>query len=531
MKTKLLSLKIILAVLLLLPLFPAGPARAGLTSTPFPDVDSAKYSWAVQSITFMAQSGILQGYPDGTFQPGRYVSKAEWSVMVYRLFDKYRPSLRTDVLNYSRASYGDVPASHWAYREISDTFVGVADTTVTSRNGNPLFNPEYAFTRWDLALMLYGLYGIDGGPESTNVCGDMNRFKDITTRLFNTGNELESFRKTDSRYNSELPPGGIYPILFLKEADGTCGANYDDYSALAANSLLEVHKTGILTADANGKFYPSSKLTRAEAVTVLHRILDHLKTQGVLGNYSSINPSGILRPVPMPAPKPGEAAEGPGPFDRDLQRDGEFNTIVYPNGKKYMRLELTSKDAVDLYLYMNGDIAFLRQEELPRYVQVDRVSQIGIKSQSRNPEKRSPLAAYPATLKVTFHDEIPATGTGNGTGTGTGKPGKDNGGQTGGVTAPPGAAAVQDLKSQGEINRTFAPNGSKYMNVNLVSQDKVDVYVQLGTGTAFLKQEELPAKINVLGMSSVTVRTQSRNPEKRTSQQTYNAYLYVTFSN
>ncbi|WP_068777048.1 S-layer homology domain-containing protein [Paenibacillus sp. FJAT-26967] len=505
----------------------AGPARAGLTETPFPDVDSAQYGWAVQSIKLMAQKGILQGYPDGTFKPGRYVTKAEWAVMTYRLFDKYRPSLRPELKGYNFIdAYADVPASHWAYREISDSFVSIADNTVTRSGNQDLYNPEYTFSRFNLASMLHGYYGIEEWTETrSDVCTQLGQLKDIETRTFTADSDLESFRnneKTD-RYESGIP-GGVFPILLLKEPGGTCSSSHDDYSALNADALLNVHTSGILTAeDTSGKFYPSAKLTRAEAVTVLHRLLDHLKTEGVLHEYSSITPSDILRPVPMPAPKPGEAAEGTGPYSRDLQREGEFNTIVYPGGKKYMKLELTSKDAVDLYLYMNGDIAFLRQEELPRYIQVDRVAQIGIKSQSRNPEKRSPLSTYPASLHVSFHDEIPPT-TKPGKGTGSGS-------ETNNLIAPPGASAIRDLKREGELKQTFPNNGSKYVTIQLISQDKVDLYVQLSSGTAFLRQEELPVKLKMDGNSSVTIRTQSRNPEKRTSQQSYNAHLYVTFTN
>ena len=41
----------------------------------FADVDEAKYSWAVTQINDMAEKGIINGYPDGTFQPANGITK------------------------------------------------------------------------------------------------------------------------------------------------------------------------------------------------------------------------------------------------------------------------------------------------------------------------------------------------------------------------------------------------------------------------------------------------------------------------
>ena len=81
-----------LAAALLCALLPVQGALAA-----FPDVEPG--SWYEEAVAQMAGSGLLTGYPDGTFQPGRTISAAEFVAITAR-----------------RAGLSPVPAqsSHWA---------------------------------------------------------------------------------------------------------------------------------------------------------------------------------------------------------------------------------------------------------------------------------------------------------------------------------------------------------------------------------------------------------------------------------
>ena len=72
-------LKTITAVMLVITLISVTALAA------FPDVDATKYSWAVDSINSMADSGIIKGYEDGTFNPEKAVSKLEGLVLIARI--------------------------------------------------------------------------------------------------------------------------------------------------------------------------------------------------------------------------------------------------------------------------------------------------------------------------------------------------------------------------------------------------------------------------------------------------------------
>ncbi len=67
----------------------------------FSDLQAATYP---EAIRYLAQRGILSGYPDQTFRPGQLVTRAEFAVTIMR----FQPA--TEV---SQPCFGDVPADAW----------------------------------------------------------------------------------------------------------------------------------------------------------------------------------------------------------------------------------------------------------------------------------------------------------------------------------------------------------------------------------------------------------------------------------
>lgn len=67
--------------------------------------------WASEAIAQASQAGILQGYPDGTFQPENRLNRAEAVKVLNRLFE--RPAAGVNA-----STWPDVPQDHWALQEI-----------------------------------------------------------------------------------------------------------------------------------------------------------------------------------------------------------------------------------------------------------------------------------------------------------------------------------------------------------------------------------------------------------------------------
>lgn len=80
-------------------------------STRFYDVSSVMRE--ASAIAYCADRGWVNGYPDGSFQPSAYITRAEAAAVVNRTMGRTLSSS-----NVSGVNYTDVPQSHWAYNDI-----------------------------------------------------------------------------------------------------------------------------------------------------------------------------------------------------------------------------------------------------------------------------------------------------------------------------------------------------------------------------------------------------------------------------
>ncbi|MFC5406526.1 S-layer homology domain-containing protein [Cohnella soli] len=79
------------------------PASSDPAGELFPDVASSH--WAFANIGKAEKSGLLVGYPDGTYRANASITRAEMATIAYRY-------LKPD--SASSRAFSDVPASHWA---------------------------------------------------------------------------------------------------------------------------------------------------------------------------------------------------------------------------------------------------------------------------------------------------------------------------------------------------------------------------------------------------------------------------------
>jgi len=118
---------------------------AGNTEKPaFSDVPGGET--ASVYINYMAQRGLISGFPDGTFQPSGTVTRAQMAQML----------VKSNTINVKPGvivQFNDVKPEHWAYRTLSSAvqsgfIVGYPDGT---------FRPEAPATRAEVASMLLRL--------------------------------------------------------------------------------------------------------------------------------------------------------------------------------------------------------------------------------------------------------------------------------------------------------------------------------------------------------------------------------------
>ena len=105
----------------------------------FSDVPTSNTYYSI--IDVMSDSGIINGYRDGTFKPNNTITRAHVAVLISRALDlkAIRPAI----------TFSDVPKSHTYYNEIMALYqAGIVD------GSNGQFNPNGSLTRGQLAKIL-----------------------------------------------------------------------------------------------------------------------------------------------------------------------------------------------------------------------------------------------------------------------------------------------------------------------------------------------------------------------------------------
>lgn len=113
------------------------PSQA--SGNPYPDVEAGR--WSAAKIAFAQQNDIVKGYPDGTFQPTRKVTRAEMMAVLKKaaLYAKSLGGLETQLAEKQPALNFTDTSGHWASAVITEmsSYCGVA---------SPLNEKGLAFT-------------------------------------------------------------------------------------------------------------------------------------------------------------------------------------------------------------------------------------------------------------------------------------------------------------------------------------------------------------------------------------------------
>ena len=126
----------------------------------FPDVpDTADYAKAVDQLTGM---GIVEGDPDGTFQPDRAVTRAEMTAMIIRALGSENAA---NSMAGRDTVFSDVDHNHWAAG-----YVAVANTTnpmFIQGMGDGTFAPDATVTYAQAITMLVRAVGYESWANQT----------------------------------------------------------------------------------------------------------------------------------------------------------------------------------------------------------------------------------------------------------------------------------------------------------------------------------------------------------------------------
>ena len=111
--------------------------------------------WAETTIDTWMTKGYISGYPDGSFQPDRSITRAEFVVLANKVYGFTTPK---------EIAFADVPTSHWAYIPIQK---GVAAGYIRG-DDTARYLPADKVTRSEAASMLARLQNLSLKQEQTN---------------------------------------------------------------------------------------------------------------------------------------------------------------------------------------------------------------------------------------------------------------------------------------------------------------------------------------------------------------------------
>lgn len=146
-------LSLLLAAALLMTLLPISTLAA--------DYDG---HWAREYIDEARNRGWMNGFPDGTFRPDESITRAEFSVMLWRAMGEPEPTVSS--------SFSDAAAGDWYY----DAVMSLYEAGIVNGYGDGAFGPNETVTREMAFVMLARALGL--APENAGSAAEYTKFDD-----------------------------------------------------------------------------------------------------------------------------------------------------------------------------------------------------------------------------------------------------------------------------------------------------------------------------------------------------------------
>lgn len=143
----------------------------------FSDIKSDR--WSAHDIEYMAEKGVVTGYPDGEFKPENNLTRAEFAALISR-FAKL-------IANGKDNEFSDLPGEHWAY----DDILALAESGLINGYGDGTFRAEEDITRAEVMTVINKLLGRKPSEKYLKTL-DFNPYTDIDKNKWHYADVLEA---------------------------------------------------------------------------------------------------------------------------------------------------------------------------------------------------------------------------------------------------------------------------------------------------------------------------------------------------
>lgn len=135
------------------------------TGERFPDV--AKDRWSATEIEYMAENGVIVGYPDETFKPTRNLTRGEFSALIRRF---------AGISEIAKTSpFTDLGEGYWGYEDV----LAMLGAGLMSGYDDGSFRPEDPISRAEVMTVINRLLGRNPSEPYVRTL-DFNPFNDIS---------------------------------------------------------------------------------------------------------------------------------------------------------------------------------------------------------------------------------------------------------------------------------------------------------------------------------------------------------------
>ncbi|MEM6423610.1 MAG: S-layer homology domain-containing protein [Cyanobacteria bacterium P01_D01_bin.128] len=156
--------------------------------TTLPGFTDTANHWAADFITAIANQGLIRGYADGSFQPERPITRAQFATV---LVNAFRPQAQRPA-----ASFRDVPPGYWAASAVQQAY----QAEFLSGFPDQTFSPENPILRVQVIVSLINGLGLMTTPPSAN-----------SLRYYQDANQIPTYGQAQVARATELGMVVNYP--------------------------------------------------------------------------------------------------------------------------------------------------------------------------------------------------------------------------------------------------------------------------------------------------------------------------------
>ena len=176
-------------------------AAASSYSDYFTDVDSS-YSWAGDAIDYLYEKGIVTGTGNSQFNPGGYVTRADFMLMLFRAFN-----LKATI----NGNFSDVAGSSYYYNA-----VGVAKALGIAQGTGGYFYPKAEITRQDAMVLIIRTLDV---KDISIVLGSASDISSYTDSGKVSGYALDAVAALVKKGIVQGSGSMINPLKYIKRAE------------------------------------------------------------------------------------------------------------------------------------------------------------------------------------------------------------------------------------------------------------------------------------------------------------------------